>query len=86
MLNPQSSIRNLSIYLHIPFCKRLCPYCHFYRVPEIPSWSLYLGAVTRELDALGKEPAREAIHTLFVGGGTPTLLPPEFYRSLFEVL
>jgi oxygen-independent coproporphyrinogen-3 oxidase len=75
---------SLSIYLHIPFCKRLCPYCHFYRVPEIPDWSLYLGAVTRELDALEKEPAREAIHTLYVGGGTPTLLPPEFYRSLFE--
>ena len=74
----------ISIYLHIPFCKRLCPYCHFYRVPEIPGWSLYLGAVTRELDALEKEPAMEAIYTLYVGGGTPTLLPPEFYRSLFE--
>ena len=86
MLNPQSSIRNLSIYLHIPFCKRLCPYCHFYRVPEIPDWSLFLGAVIRELDTLEKEPAWETIHTFYVGGGTPTLLPPEFYRSLFEAI
>lgn len=85
MLNPQCSIRNLSIYLHIPFCKRLCPYCHFYRVPEIPDWKAYLDAVTRELDALGSS-VRGILYSLYVGGGTPTLMPPEFYRSLFDVI
>ena len=86
MLNPQSSIRNLSLYLHIPFCIRLCPYCHFYRVPEIPDWKVYLGAVTRELDSLEKEYTGKIIHTLYVGGGTPTELPPEFYHSLFNII
>jgi len=75
----------LSIYLHIPFCKRLCPYCHFYRVPEIPGWKAYLEAVTREMDAL-ESSGEEKVLTLYVGGGTPTLLPPEFYRSLFSAI
>ncbi len=74
-----------SIYLHIPFCRRLCPYCHFYRVPEITDWKVYLGAVTRELDAL-ESSVGGTLHTLYVGGGTPTELPPEFYRLFFKVI
>jgi oxygen-independent coproporphyrinogen-3 oxidase len=77
---------SFSIYIHIPFCKRLCPYCHFYRVPEVPDWNDYLRAVTRELDALEKEHTGGAVHTLYVGGGTPTLMPPEFYSSLFKAV
>lgn len=83
--NPESVIRNLSLYLHIPFCKRLCPYCHFYRIPEIPDWKVYLNAVTRELDAL-EIPVGGILYSLYVGGGTPTLIPPEFYLSLFQVV
>ena len=76
---------SLSIYLHIPFCKRLCPYCHFYRVPDIPDWKLYLDAVNGEIDAL-EIPIGKKIHTLYVGGGTPTELPPEFYSSFFQFI
>ena len=76
---------SFSIYLHIPFCQRLCPYCHFYRVPEIPDWKVYLGAVTRELDAM-ESPVGGKLYSLYVGGGTPTLLPPDFYRPLFNVI
>lgn len=85
MLNPQSSIRNLSLYLHIPFCTRLCPYCHFYRVPEVPDWKDYLDAVVREIDSL-QLTAGKPVYTLYVGGGTPTLLPPEFYSSFFQFI
>ena len=83
--NPKLETRNLSLYLHIPFCQRLCPYCHFYRVPEIPDWNVYLGALTGEIEALDSSVGR-TVRTLYVGGGTPTLLPPEFYRSLFNVI
>lgn len=86
--NLESGIWNkspLSIYLHIPFCLRLCPYCHFYRVPEVLDWYVYLDAVTRELDAL-KIPAGREVYTLYVGGGTPTLMPHDFYRTFFQEL
>jgi oxygen-independent coproporphyrinogen-3 oxidase len=76
---------SFSIYLHIPFCNRLCPYCHFYRVPEVPDWKVYLGAVTREIDVM-ESLVGGAVHTLYVGGGTPTELPPEFYKFLFNVI
>ena len=76
MLNPQCSILNLSLYLHIPFCLRLCPFCHFYRVPEILDWKVYLEAVTRELDTLGTQVGCR-VNTIYVGGGTPTLFPAE---------
>ncbi len=76
---------SFSIYLHIPFCRRLCPYCHFYRVPEIPPWRTYLEAVRKEIEAL--DPADLGpVNTVYVGGGTPTLLPPEFYAQLFDLV
>ncbi len=76
---------SFSIYLHIPFCTRLCPYCHFYKVPEVPDWKVYLEAVIGELGALAS-PAGGCLKTFYVGGGTPTLLPPGFYGSLFASL
>lgn len=76
---------SFSIYLHIPFCPHLCPYCHFYRVPDIPDWKIYLEAVIRELDVLEIEEGAR-IYTFYVGGGTPTSLPLEFYNVLFKVM
>lgn len=76
---------SLSIYFHIPFCTRLCPYCHFYRVSDIPDWKVYLEAVAREIEFL-EIPAGRKIYTLYVGGGTPTLMSPDFYGSLFDIL
>ena len=76
---------SLSIYIHIPFCTRLCPYCHFYRVPDIPDFKVYLDAVTKELDVL-ENPVGGNLYSLYVGGGTPTELPPEFYHSLFNII
>jgi len=74
---------NFSLYLHIPFCQRLCPYCHFYRIPEVPPWEEYLEAVKREVDELGQE-TLGSVHTIYVGGGTPTLLPPQFYSEFLQ--
>ena len=83
--NPKPETGNLSIYLHIPFCLRLCPYCHFYRVPDVPHWREYLDAVTREIHPLANHRGR-SVRTFYAGGGTPTLLPPEFYDLLFQRL
>jgi len=76
---------SFSVYLHIPFCRRLCPFCHFYRVPDIPDWRVYFESVKRELDSIRPEDVGP-VRTLYVGGGTPTLFPARFYRELFHVL
>jgi len=60
------------VYVHLPFCAYLCPYCDFAK------WPLRASAADRYLDALAAEiattPARRA-STLFLGGGTPNALP-----------
>ena len=85
ILNSQFSIRNFSLYIHIPFCLRLCPFCHFYRIPDIPDWRVYLEGIRKELDLPGFEDAG-SVRTMYVGGGTPTVFPVVFFRELFQVL
>ena len=79
-----------ALYLHVPFCFHKCHYCDFYSVehdavrqPTVQAD--YTDALIRELQhhaALG--PLRPA--TLFVGGGTPTLLRPDLWRRLLDAL
>ncbi len=75
------------LYLHVPFCRAKCPYCDFYSLPEalslVPD---YLKALKREIALWAGEVADYCFITFYVGGGTPSLLPPEFYAALFEAL
>lgn len=78
----------LSLYLHMPWCVRKCPYCDFnsHAVKnEIPE-TAYLKALLEDLDQdLGFASGRE-IQTVFIGGGTPSLMTGEFYQTLFREL
>lgn len=59
-------------YIHVPFCHQRCPYCNFTLVANRPEWiDRYLSALERELVGL-KVP--RTVDTIFIGGGTPTLL------------
>jgi len=74
-----------SLYLHIPFCRKKCNYCDFpsYAGKEnlIPE---YIEALKAELGYYSSIYERPVIRTIYVGGGTPTLLPEEVSSSLFE--
>ncbi|MCY2984145.1 MAG: radical SAM family heme chaperone HemW [Planctomycetota bacterium] len=71
-------------YLHVPFCHSRCPYCNFTVVANrLDLVDRYIDAVTRELTALGRP---NPVNTIFIGGGTPTLLPREPMLRLFEVI
>jgi oxygen-independent coproporphyrinogen-3 oxidase len=78
-----------SVYLHIPFCNRLCPYCDFNKyVLKGQPVTEYLEALHKEMEhTVTKYPPQE-IKTIFVGGGTPTTLDPEqmefFLNSINE--
>lgn len=74
------------IYIHVPFCKQACHYCnfHFSTLPHT------IGAV---VEAIGKEIVLQRdylggvpIQTIYVGGGTPSLLPPHAVGKLFELV
>ncbi len=68
------------VYLHVPFCRARCGYCDFNTyVAELAglSTSDYLSAAEREIDLAGSVmPPGTVISTVFIGGGTPTLLTP----------
>jgi oxygen-independent coproporphyrinogen-3 oxidase len=76
-----------SLYIHVPFCERKCPYCAFYSVANAESAEDFLAALQREIrlrrDSLGSSAAYE---TIFFGGGTPSLLVPRQIETILANL
>ncbi len=65
----------LSLYLHIPFCARKCPYCDFNTYAGLQALFEPLSlALAREIMTAGAARGRPPVHTIFLGGGTPTVL------------
>lgn len=85
MRAPFSNDAPLGLYIHIPFCARVCPYCDFnvYARQErlIPA---YVEALVREMDLLHERLGSVAVMTIYFGGGTPSLLPPEAVARLIQ--
>ena len=78
----------LSLYIHIPWCIRKCPYCDFnsHKSPETLPEQEYVQALIADLQAdVSRFNARE-IQSIFIGGGTPSLFSAEAYDSLFNAL
>ena len=62
------------VYIHIPFCKKLCSYCDFYHIISADGNTACINAMLRET-ALRKEYLNnETVNTIYIGGGTPSLL------------
>ena len=66
-----------SIYIHIPFCKRLCGYCDFYKTMSLARKEEVLDALCREIGARSGELQGTVLKTIYFGGGTPTVCSPE---------
>ena len=90
------------LYVHVPFCARACPYCDFdFQVGRVPATGNFLADLERELDARlalgagvkGHVPGDSAVvpegntwPTVYLGGGTPSLLGPDGLRALGEFI
>jgi len=73
------------LYLHIPFCASKCPYCSFVSYSGLEQlMPRYVKAVQLELAMLARREEKILIETVFVGGGTPTILPPESLIALLD--
>lgn len=81
-----------SLYIHIPFCFHKCHYCDFYSFVDARDLQAdFTAALERELRALADAARRDPdlqppLETIFVGGGTPSLLAPQHWRSLLRTL
>lgn len=65
-------MKNIGLYIHVPFCVRKCRYCDFYSVTDLSLTDLYTSAVIRNIKAYGY-----GFDTVYFGGGTPSLLTPQ---------
>lgn len=73
------SLNMLSLYFHIPFCASKCAYCDFASYPgREDDWARYFHALWEEMDGWRDGLRGRRIATAFFGGGTPTLVPPEW--------
>ena len=78
-----NSIIRAGLYIHFPFCRSKCSYCHFYSVPyERPLFERFGRALAKEALRSARNDIR--VDTLYIGGGTPSLLGPEDISRIVE--
>ncbi len=76
----------LSLYVHIPFCERKCPYCDFYSIEDKSAIARYLSALMTQIREYGKLSSAYKVNTIFFGGGTPSLLEHKDFKELFDTI
>ena len=80
------------IYVHVPFCRSFCIYCDFYseiacRGRDAGMVRRYVGELCHEIVRRRREIAPTAgVNTLYIGGGTPSVLPPSAFERVLEEL
>lgn len=78
--HPRHGQRHM-LYLHVPYCVVLCPFCHFHRVRfKKDSAERYFESLRREIQIVSN--AGFLFDELYVGGGTPTVLPDDLARTI----
>lgn len=77
-----------SLYIHTPWCIRKCPYCDFnsHKSPDILPETAYLNALLADIKTDYTAWPRQKLMSIFIGGGTPSLLSGEFYDTLLQNL
>ncbi|HXF62160.1 MAG TPA: radical SAM protein, partial [Caldilineaceae bacterium] len=77
----------LGLYIHIPFCERKCPYCDFNTYAGLQAhFTRTVEALCRELTTWAAPLAGREVSSVFIGGGTPTVLAPAELTRLLETV
>ncbi|MFA4851196.1 MAG: radical SAM family heme chaperone HemW [Bacteroidales bacterium] len=74
------------IYIHIPFCKSKCHYCNFYSLASSRHVRDFVPALIKEIGLMQNYLAGEKIETIYLGGGTPSLLDYDTLMMVFDKL
>jgi len=80
-------MKKLGMYLHIPFCLKKCFYCDFYSVPGCDEklQRRYVDALKKEIAFFGEKVGKTRfVDTIFIGGGTPSILPAEWIAEILR--
>jgi len=78
---------NLYVYIHIPYCYKKCPYCSFVSFEKaLNTKKSYLIALKKEIEDFFSDNNQYTIQTIYIGGGTPSLLKPDELHSILDNL
>lgn len=82
------AVKMAGLYIHIPFCSSRCIYCGFFSTTLMEKRQQYVDAICREMELRGGESELkgEPVATIYLGGGTPSLLNAEQLRQLFRYI
>lgn len=83
-------MKNIGLYIHVPFCKSICPYCDFYKMrADDDVQKAYAKALIRELDRQSEGLAAKSdfrVDTIYFGGGTPSVLAPDLFAEIIDAV
>jgi putative oxygen-independent coproporphyrinogen III oxidase len=88
MINNSPTLPPLSLYIHVPWCVRKCPYCDFnshQKQGELPE-AEYIAALLQDLQQDSAYIQGRALHSIFIGGGTPSLFSAASYEKLLAAI
>lgn len=84
----KENLNNLGLYIHIPFCERKCRYCDFLSFTKCTQDETeeYVKALLNEIKCKGNEYNNSLIDSIFIGGGTPSLIQKEFIGDVLNTI
>jgi putative oxygen-independent coproporphyrinogen III oxidase len=74
------------VYIHIPFCKKFCSYCDFYHIEAPVDFSDFISALFCEAEKRSDYLGNEKVSTIYIGGGTPSVMPVNLINRMLEKL
>ena len=79
-------MHDAGLYLHIPFCERKCGYCDFYSVTTLESREEFINGLLTEINLISPNFQHLKFDTIFIGGGTPSLLSGRQLARIWDAL
>ena len=86
ILKERSSMKNLGLYIHIPFCEKKCNYCDFYSCTQKENIEEYVNALISHIKKDAPLYKDYEVDTVFFGGGTPSILEPNEFKNIASSL
>lgn len=77
-------MKNLGIYVHIPYCLHKCPYCDFFSVTDSSTAERYVDSILLHMEDYSKSASGYDVDTVFIGGGTPTCIDVSLLIKLLD--
>lgn len=86
--NMKPDTRELSLYVHIPFCRHKCIYCDFlsFGTCEYDKKRQYISALCKEIEAYQGAAEDYLVKTIFIGGGTPSYIEADWIAEVMQTI